>query len=132
VFPGGADDAARAAQEIKSGMSAADAAARFHGRDSGKLNGEEFYFAARLHLGEQLFGVARAVPDGGVSEPADTPDGVHVIVVKRNLAPVQIDFPAARDRVLSDYRADAIKRVTHDDETFLRKRANILVSEDMK
>jgi parvulin-like peptidyl-prolyl isomerase len=132
VFPAGTDDAADAARAITSGASASEAAARFHGRNSGKVNGEEFYFAAKIHLGDQLFAVARGLPDGGVSAPVPMPDGVHVIVMSRNLAPVPIDFAAARDQVLSDYRADAIKRVTHDDEIFLRKRANILVSEDVK
>jgi parvulin-like peptidyl-prolyl isomerase len=131
VFPA-PDDAAKAVDAMKTGVSAADAAAQFHGHDSGKVNGEEFYFAAKIHLGDALFAIARALPDGGVSAPVPMPDGVHVIAMSRNILPVPTDFANAREQVLSDYRGDAIKRVTHDDETFLRKRANILVSEDLK
>ena len=33
--------------------------ARLNGRDSGKTKGEEFYFAAKIHLGDELFAAAR-------------------------------------------------------------------------
>jgi hypothetical protein len=131
VFPA-EGDAAQAARAIASGEAPNAAIARFHGRDSGKVSGEEFYFAAKIHLGDTLFAAARALPDGGVSAPVSEADGVHVIVVTRNIQPKPVAFAEARDRVLSDYRADAIKRVTRDDEIFLRKRANVLVSEDLK
>ena len=131
VFPT-ADDAVQAVQAMKSGASAGDAATRFHGRDSGKLNGEEFYFAAKIHLGDALFGAARSLSDNGVSAPIPADDGVHVLAMSRNIAPLPIDFAAAREQVLSDYRNDAIKRVTSDDEVFLRKRANVLVARDLR
>jgi hypothetical protein len=43
-----------------------------------------------------------------------------------------MDFTQARDRVLSDYRADAVQRLRAGDEAFFRKRANILIARDLK
>ncbi len=131
VFPG-ADDAAQAAKAMQSGEPAQAVAARFHGRDSGKVTGEEFYFAAKIHLGDSLFAIARALPSGGASQPITLQDGAHVIAMVKNIVPVPTDFADAREQVLSDYRNDAIKRVTGSDEVFLRKRANILVAKDLR
>ncbi len=126
------DDAAQAVQALNAGQSPDDVAVRHNGRDSGKVSGEEFYFAAKIHLGDTLFEDALALRDGVVSQPITQPDGVHVLAMVHNVAPVPTDFAAARDQVLNDYRNDAIKRVTAQDETFLRKRANILVAKDLR
>jgi len=133
VFPAAAADAAaQAAQALKSGGPAPEIVSRFGGVDSGKVNGEEFYFAAKIHLGDQLFAVARTLSDGGVSSPVVLPDGIHLLAMIRNMAPVPFDFDHARDQVLNDYRNEAVKRVTTDDEVFFRKRANILIAKDLR
>jgi parvulin-like peptidyl-prolyl isomerase len=93
---------------------------------------EEFYFAAKIHLGGPLFDAARALEDGGVSEPIVRPDGIHVLCMIRNEKPVPFDFAAARDRVLTDYRNDAIGHLRTGDEVFLRKRANVLIADDVR
>jgi parvulin-like peptidyl-prolyl isomerase len=131
VFPNPAA-AARAAQALKAGASPDAVIKPLQGKDSGKVNGEEFYFAAKIHLGDALFAVARTLPNGGVSAPMAQPDGVHVLVMAANAAPVPQDFAAARERVLEDYRRDAALRLQAGDEVFLRKRANILIAEDVR
>ncbi|MDB5456573.1 MAG: peptidyl-prolyl cis-trans isomerase [Caulobacter sp.] len=112
--------------------SLAAAAAGLDGRDSGKLDGDEYYFAARIHLGDPLFDIARALPSGGVSAPIALPDGVHVLRMIDNRPPVARTFDSARPQVLGDYTQKAIKRLQDRQARFLRKRANILVAKDLR
>jgi parvulin-like peptidyl-prolyl isomerase len=106
--------------------------AQWRAADSGKVSGEEFYFAAKIHLGDALFEAARDLADGGVSAPIPRPDGVHVLYMIKNTQPVPIDFGAARDQVLTDYRKDSIERLRIADESFLRRRANVLIADDVR
>jgi parvulin-like peptidyl-prolyl isomerase len=130
--PGDSHAAADAAEVLKSGPPPPALLARWHASDSGKVSGEEFYFAARIHLGEPLFEAARNLPDGGVSAPVVHADGIHVLYMIKNKKPVAFDFPAARDQVLTDYRNDAIGHLRTGDEAFLRKRANVLIADDVR
>jgi parvulin-like peptidyl-prolyl isomerase len=138
VFPPGESKAAsEAAAALESAaatstVATAEFMARWHSSDSGKVNGEEFYFAAKIHLGEPLFEVARNLSDGGVSVPILQGGEIHVLYMLKNKKPVAFDFAAARDRVLSDYRNDAIGHLRLGDETFLRKRANVLIADDVR
>jgi hypothetical protein len=108
------------------------AAARAAAVDSGNVPGKEFYFAAKIHLGDTLFEAARNLPDGGVSAPIAGPNGIHVLYMFKNTRPVPMDFAAARAQVLNDYRNDAIAHLRTGDEAFLRKRANILIADDLR
>jgi parvulin-like peptidyl-prolyl isomerase len=93
---------------------------------------EEFYFAAKLHLGDRLFDVARGLSEGTSSMPIEMPDGIHVLYMVKNKAPVPYNFAAARDQVLNDYRTKAIAHLSAGDEAFLRKRANVLIAKDLQ
>jgi hypothetical protein len=126
------DAAAEAAQALKSTAPTPALLAAWHASDSGKVSDEEFYFAARIHLGEPLFDVARNLPDGGVSAPIARAGAIHVLYMVRNKKPVPFDFSAARDQVLTDYRNDAIGHLRTGDEAFLRKRANVLIADDVR
>jgi hypothetical protein len=133
VFPPGESKAAAEAAEALKKMPPTPALlARWHGSDSGKVADEEFYFAAKIHLGEPLFETARNLPDGGVSAPIARADAIHVLYMFRNKKPVPFDFDAARDQVLTDYRNDAIGHLRTGDEAFLRKRANVLIADDVR
>jgi hypothetical protein len=133
VFPLSESAAAtEAAQALESGAAAPALLARWHAAESGKVSDEEFYFAAKIHLGEPLFEVARHLPDGGVSAPIARADAIHVLYMVRNKTPVPFDFAAARDQVLTDYRNDAIGHLRTGDEAFLRKRANVLIADDVR
>ncbi|WP_068089800.1 peptidylprolyl isomerase [Novosphingobium rosa] len=91
-------------------------------------DGEEFYFAARIHLGDRLFETAKALRSGQVSAPIQLPDGVHVLLVKSNIAPVVTPFEQARDRVLTDYRSDKVSRMQAGADAYLRKRADVQIA----
>ena len=103
-----------------------------NGRDSGKTKGEEFYFAAKIHLGDELFAAARSLGDGEVSKPIQLPDGIHVLEMEQNKRPVPFDFAAARAQVLGDYRNEAVDKLKLSGESFLRKRANVLIADDLR
>jgi len=115
--------------EIRAGKPAATAA-RAHGlRPSGKMtDGEEYYFAGRIHLGDRLFAAASKVPAGKVSDPITAPDGIHVIAVTQNKPPKASPYDIVRDQVLNDYRADKIKRMQAGADAFLRRRADIQIA----
>jgi parvulin-like peptidyl-prolyl isomerase len=90
-------------------------------------NGEEYHFAARIHLGARLFDAVRTLDAGDVSKPVQLPDGVHVAVVKNNIIPPPRPFEQVRDRVLEDYINAQSKILLTGNDRFLRKRADILI-----
>ena len=138
VFPRGESAAAAAAaaaaasETLKTAVPTPALLARLHASDSGKVSGEEFYFAAKIHLGEPLFEIARRLADGEASAPTAAADAIHVLYMFKNKQPVPFDFAAARDQVLTDYRNDAIGHLRTGDEAFLRKRANVLIADDVR
>lgn len=96
---------------------------------SGKMaDGKEFYFAARIHLGDRLFAAAKALKPGEVSVPITLPDGIHLIVMKSNDAPAPPPFEQARGRVMAAYIDTQTKVLTAANERFLKKRADIQVA----
>jgi hypothetical protein len=132
VFPANGAAVSKAIDALKIHAPTPDLIAGFGGKSSGKVGDEEFYFAAKIHLGDRLFEAARGLPQGGASAPIEMPDGIHVLYMHRNVKPALQDFAAARDKVLSDYRNERIRRLTTGDEAFLRKRANILIADDLR
>lgn len=130
--PSDSKAAAEAAAALRSGVAAPVVSAKWGAAESGKTADDEFYFAAKIHLGDALFEAARDLPDGGVSPPIDRADGIHVLLMLKNKKPVPFDYAAARDRVLTDYRNEAIGHLRTGDEAFLRKRANVLIADDVR
>lgn len=130
--PGARGAAEQAAALIKASGPSAELLTRLQGKESSKVGDEQFYFAAKIHLGDPLFQVAQRLPDGAVSPPIVLPDGIHVLYMTKNKVPVPFAFAEARDQVLDDYRNDSIKHLRIGDEAFLRKRANILIADDLR
>jgi hypothetical protein len=125
-------DMAAALQALKSAVIPPETLARLHAHESGKTQGDESYFAAKIHLGDQLFASARDLSDGTVSAPIQLSDGVHVLYMVTNKRPVPFDFAKARPQVLNDYRSHAIDQLKAGDESFLRKRANVRIADDLR
>ncbi len=93
-------------------------------------DGDEFYFAARIHLGDALFARALKLKDGEVMEPLSAADGVHVVEVLKNKVPVPLSFEQAQLRVLTDYKNAQQQRLESAMLQFLRERAKILIAPD--
>jgi PPIC-type PPIASE domain/SurA N-terminal domain len=130
--PGDRVAALQAAQALKTGAPTPALLARWRAKESEKVGDEEFYFAAKIHLGARLFAVAQSLPDGSTSPPIELPDGIHVLYMFKNQRPSPFDFPAARDQVLNDYRNESIAHLRAGDESFLRKRANVQIADDLR
>lgn len=128
VLPG-AGGAAKAVAALRSGASPASLDLKSSGRVA---DGAEFYFAARLHLGDALFATARIMHDGDVSEPVIQPDGVHVLVMKRNQPPRPVQYKDAQDRVLRDFLADKVARLQVSNQHFLQTRADIKIAPELR
>jgi parvulin-like peptidyl-prolyl isomerase len=127
-----ATSADKAATALRSGQALTTILQTLHGHDTDKVKGDDFYFAAKIHLGDVLFAAAKVLSAGTVSDPVATEDGVHVIVVGKNSPPAPLSYDAIRSRVADDYRRDAAARLLEANRDFLRKRANVLISEDMR
>jgi PPIC-type PPIASE domain/SurA N-terminal domain len=132
VFPANGAAVSQAIDALKTRTPTPDLIARFGGKSSGKVGDEEFYFAAKIHLGDRLFEAARGLAQGGASAPIEMADGIHVLYMQKNVKPALLDFAASRDKVLSDYRNERIRHLTTGDEAFLRKRANVLIADDLR
>jgi len=101
------------------------------GRGRGAPPGnEEFYFAQKIHVGDQIFSVALALDDGQVCDPVAAEDGIHIVQMVKNVRPVPASFERARGQVLQDYNEAAKNRLELADEKYLRGKAEILVADD--
>ena len=97
-------------------------------RSGAMADGDEYYFAARLHLGAKLFVIAQGLKAGEVSPPVALADGTHIVVMVHNVPPVAPPFAAIRDKVLAAAIDAQAKRLTAANGRFLRKRADIQVA----
>ncbi len=120
-------------------VAAAVAVLKVGGPDNAKANrlaprsarfsgGEEFYFAAKIHLGDRLFDVATGLAAGQVSSPVQLDDGIHILAMKSNNRPQPQPFDLIRDRVLAAFVDDQAKRLTTANERFLQKRADVQIA----
>lgn len=130
VLPGAdAGGTAKIVTALRNGASPASLELKGSGRVA---DGAEFYFAARLHLGNALFAAARAMRDGDVSDPVVQPDGVHILAMKRNQPPLPVRYEDAQDRVLRDFLGDKAARLQASNERFLRTRADIKIAPELR
>jgi parvulin-like peptidyl-prolyl isomerase len=124
--------AQQALAALRAGEAPESVIARFGLRDARSTSGEEFYFAAKLHLSAPLFAAAVRLPGGAVSEPVVDAAGAHLLRMIRKSPPVAQQFDEVRDRVVADYRRAEMERVMHATERYLTDRADLLIAEDMK
>jgi parvulin-like peptidyl-prolyl isomerase len=94
--------------------------------------GEDFYFAAKIHLGDALFAVAQSMADGAVSDPVTIAGGTHVLHMIKNTPPAARDFVRAREQVLGDYKRDAAAKLRTADEKYLYRKADIQIADSLR
>jgi hypothetical protein len=131
VFPASADGE-KIVAALKAARGAPAAAAKFGGRDSNRVKGEEFYFAAKVHLGDDLYAQAVALATGAVSAPISRPDGLHVLYIVENKPPREPSFESAKGDVQRDFMAEAAGKLRAGEDSFFVRRANIIIAADLK
>lgn len=120
--------AQQAAQALTQGRPLADVISAYGLMEAHDVSGEEFYFAARIHLGEPLFDIAKTLASGHASQPIPRPDGVHLLRVDLNQPPVQQSFDEAAARVQTDYDKDVRAKVAAGELKYLKNKADILIA----
>ena len=101
-----------------------------YGLTEPRNDGEEFYFAAKIHLGDTLYAEALKLKDGEVSEPLQAADGIHIVKVIKDQVPVPLTFERARLQVLTDFKNAQQERLMAATMRFLRERSKILIASD--
>jgi parvulin-like peptidyl-prolyl isomerase len=101
-----------------------------YGLTEPRNDGDEFYFAARIHLGDALFVAALKLQPGEVTEPMQATDGLHVVKVLQDKVPVPLTFERARLQVLTDFKNAQQERLMTNTMKFLQERAKILIASD--
>ncbi|HEX7688268.1 MAG TPA: peptidyl-prolyl cis-trans isomerase [Burkholderiaceae bacterium] len=129
LLPTGATDAQPVADRLRRGEPASALGLKSSGRVD---DGEEYYFAARVHLGDRIFDVARMLKDGEVSRPLPSKDGVRILQMVRNVVPVPTPFQEVKSRVLHDVLEDKAARLQEANGRFLRKRADVKYAPDFQ
>jgi parvulin-like peptidyl-prolyl isomerase len=114
---------------LRAGSPVEEVIARF-GLTEPRNDGDEFYFAAKIHLGDALFAQALQLEDGQVTEPLADSAGVHVVKVIRDKVPVPLSFERARLQVLTDLKNAQQERLMAATMKFLRERSKILIATD--
>jgi hypothetical protein len=122
-------DAAEAVYQLRAGAPIDHVMEHFGFTDSGRVdNGEQLDFAAKLHLGDQLFEAASKMSGGEISDPIVDADGVHVLVMDQRRAPRIAVFDSARAKVYEAYKAAATEHAQEQNLKILRSEAQILLA----
>ena len=123
--------ASEAVMALRAGTKLDDVKKRF-GLVEESYNPDEFYYLAKVHLGDKIFSVASNMAGGQVADPVMDEDGYHVVQVVSNSKPVQQSFEEARQVLPSIYGNSEKARVLYNIMSFLRSRSTILIADDYK
>jgi parvulin-like peptidyl-prolyl isomerase len=133
VLPGGAGQSLQKARDAVAALRAntpvETVAAKF-GLTEPRNDGDEFYFAAKIHLGDAIYAQVLRMKAGEVSDPLQAADGIHIVKVIGNKVPVPLSFEHARLQVLTDLKNAQQERLLAATMKFLRERSKILIAPD--
>jgi parvulin-like peptidyl-prolyl isomerase len=93
-----------------------------------QYDAQQLDFAAKLHLGNDLYQAASTLGSGEVSDPIVQSDGVHVLVMQQRRSADVEDFPTARAQVYNDYRIALIDDAAKQNLATLHSQAQILLA----
>jgi len=126
-------NALRAGQPLEAVMQRYDLVDSGRLMDAGRVDtGDILEFAVKEKLGTEIYGVARGLRAGQISDTIRQRDGARIIVMVQRRMPVQQDYTAAADQVWTDYKNDALARVRTANIRYLRSRAAITLSDDAR
>ena len=116
--------------DAKDRATAASAALRSGMLVLGRYFDEDFYFAAKIHLGDKIYAQVVNLNPGDVTDPILVDDGYHVVQMMKNTRPVPLSFERARSQVLTDFKNSEQARLMNNTVSFLRNRSKILIAKD--
>jgi hypothetical protein len=120
-----------AVAQIRSGAALAQVLPRY-GLVNRNQCEDNFYFAIKIHLGDQLHKLAAQMPGGSVSDPIQASDGIHVVQMLKNVMPVADSYVEARSQLEGEYRMEREDRVRTGTMNFLRGRSKMLIADDYR
>jgi parvulin-like peptidyl-prolyl isomerase len=91
---------------------------------------EDYYFAVKYRLGEQLFAHVQELKAGQISEPLQVGSAVHIVQVIKNETPQPLSFEAAGDQVLTQYKDAEQARLMDATIKFLQSKSSIVIARD--
>jgi parvulin-like peptidyl-prolyl isomerase len=134
--PAGGGNAEQLLQKARDAVSAlrantpVEAVISKYGLTEPRNDGDEFYFAAKIHLGDAVYAKALQLKEGEVSDPLQAEDGIHIVKVIKDKVPVALSYEHARLQVLTDLKNAQQERIMAATMRFLRERSKILVATD--
>jgi hypothetical protein len=117
----------KAVADLRAGAPVDAVKAKYGLGETGRVQGAELDFAAKIHLGDTLYAAVRDSQAGQITDPIADKDGVHVLVVGARVPSVQQPFAQAADQVFTDLKKDAQETVQAANISYLRKKAQILM-----
>ena len=122
-----------AAEALRRGTPADQVKAQFGMKDTDQIDQEDnFDFAVKAKLGEDLYKAAAQLSTGQVSDPIMRPDGTHVLVMVKRINSAKLDFKKAEDNVWQDFKNAERARVDAANLKYLRSRADIAVAPEYR
>ncbi len=123
--------AAEAVKALRAGTKLEEVKKRF-GLTEENYYPDEFYYLAKVHLGEQLFAAVKDLDSGQVSEPLMSEDGLHIVQVISHSKPRRESYEEAKSVLQSTWGSSEKVRVMANMMNFLRSRSTILIADDYK
>ena len=123
----------QASDELAKGAPLDAVMAKYGLKDSGGIDlGDNFDFAVKAKLGDDIYkAIAKLLP-GQASGPVRRPDGIHVVVMVSRIASVKLDFAKAQDNVWQDYKREARETVERANLKYLRGRADVTLAPEFR
>ena len=123
----------QASDELAKGAPLDAVMAKYGLKDSGGIDlGDNFDFAVKAKLGDDIYKAIAMLQPGQASGPVRRPDGIHVVVMVSRIASVKLDFAKAQDNVWQDYKREARESVEKANLKYLRGRADITLAPEFR
>jgi len=114
-----------AAAEINGDAPLAQVMTKYSLKDSGQIDqGDNFDFAVKAKLGDEIYAALSNVSPGQVSQPVQRPDGIHLVLLTKRIASVKLDYAKAADHVWQDYKRDMRDQMERANLKYLEGRAD--------
>ena len=115
------------AKALRAGATVDAVKAKYGLGETGRVQGEELDFAAKIHLGDKLYAAVQDSTAGEITDPVVDRDGVHVLAIGKRIPSVQLTFDQASNQVFTDFKKDAQQNVQDANIRYLKNKAQILL-----